>query len=480
MQRVRDGSLEWLIAEYEGKERIKVANSGNGNFDEFKVHACYRAPQCADADTASQAALADERISFGFLRMISGDQVCCRVGAVYSRRSASRSLYGLQESKRVKFVFYVFVGSSANVMAKVTCPRLSTGYTCFRALNKSMIAVTRQRPQARRRQGTPPPPNVQPNPPSPLACSLISVPFLQAFGQFHVEMFADGLSDVNEQELRTKIKKSGGADYDQGSNAGGAGYQTSAHDIKAQAKGAYLSKEKETNISPVIFAKSALPQTTPIDLKGRTMVAPPSEAMRNVNHTGNLDVDKFKGKVSVVTSGGESAPAPVPAPAALAYAAESAAADAASSSEEEDAASEPPTPLLFTDRLNGRPVSLDLVANGQLLSPAQLRAQIKRSLVLIKAGARFFAQRSPFCKQLRQEAQPPLGSIFVEYPPCVRLRLMSRCVDIACQRLTTAPADMHMAHSMWVWAELVMERVTRGRVRRVQVWLQRRACCAVR
>ncbi len=122
---------------------------------------------------------------------------------------------------------------------------------------------------------------------------------------------------MNEQEVRTKIKKSGGADYDQGSNAGGAGYTTSAGDIKAQAKGAYLSKEKETNIGPVIFEKSALPQTTPIDLKGRPMVAPPSEAMRNVNHTGNLDVDKFKGKVSVLpaaSSGGEAAPAPAPAP----------------------------------------------------------------------------------------------------------------------------------------------------------------------
>ncbi len=127
---------------------------------------------------------------------------------------------------------------------------------------------------------------------------------------------------MNEQEVRTKIKKSGGADYDQGSNAGGAGYQTSAADIKAQAKGAYLSKEKETNIGPVIFEKSALPQTTPIDLKGRPMVAPPTEAMRNVNHSGNLDVDKFKGKVSVLpsaASGGEaanSAPAPAKAPTA--------------------------------------------------------------------------------------------------------------------------------------------------------------------
>lgn len=155
--------------------------------------------------------------------------------------------------------------------------------------------------------------------------NYVSLALSQAIGQFHVEIFADGLSDVNEQEVRTKIKKSGGADYDQGSNAGGSAYTTSAGDIKAQAKGTFLSKEKETNIGPVIFEKSALPQTTPIDLKGRPMVAPPTEAMRNVNHTGNLDVDKFKGKVSVLPSGSggdvapaapapASAPAPAPAP----------------------------------------------------------------------------------------------------------------------------------------------------------------------
>jgi hypothetical protein len=37
MQRVRDGALEWFIAEYEGKEKIKATSSGSGNFDEFKV-----------------------------------------------------------------------------------------------------------------------------------------------------------------------------------------------------------------------------------------------------------------------------------------------------------------------------------------------------------------------------------------------------------------------------------------------------------
>ena len=52
---------------------------------------------------------------------------------------------------------------------------------------------------------------------------------------------------------------------------------------------------------------------------------------------------------------------------------------------------------------------------------------------------------------------------------------MLPCVAFACQRLATAPADTHMAHMSWSWAEMVMERVTRGRVKKVQVLLQRRA-----
>jgi hypothetical protein len=138
--------------------------------------------------------------------------------------------------------------------------------------------------------------------------------------------------------------------------------------------------------------------------------------------------------------------------------------------------SELPTLLSFADCLTGRAVSLLLVADDKLLSPSQLRAQIKRPLELIKAEAHF-AQRSPRCKHLRQEALPPLDSIFAEYPPCVQLRLMSRCVAIAFQRLATAPAGMHTTFMSWGWTELVMERVTRARVRRVQV---RRVCCAVR
>ena len=139
--------------------------------------------------------------------------------------------------------------------------------------------------------------------------------------------------------------------------------------------------------------------------------------------------------------------------------------------------SKSPSPLSFTDHLTGRHV---LVADGKLQTPAQLRAQIKRPLQIMKADARLFAQRSPLFKHRRQQALPPLGCVVAECSPCGRVRLMLRCVAFACQRLATAPAHMHATFMSWSWAEVVMERVTRDRVRRVQVRLQRSACCAVR
>ena len=58
---------------------------------------------------------------------------------------------------------------------------------------------------------------------------------------------------------------------------------------------------------------------------------------------------------------------------------------------------------------------------------------------------------------------------------------MLPCVAFACRRLATAPAGVHvMYRTTGRWAEWIMERVTRGRVKKVQVRLQRRACCAVR
>ena len=134
-------------------------------------------------------------------------------------------------------------------------------------------------------------------------------------------------------------------------------------------------------------------------------------------------------------------------------------------------------PLSFPDCLNGRTVCLALVPDGILLSPKELRAQIMGGpLNLFNRHKWFFAHHR------RQQALPPLGCVVAECSPCAsgRVRLMLSCVAFACQRLATAPADMHMAHMSWSWAEMVMERVTRGRVKKVQVRLQRRACCAVR
>jgi hypothetical protein len=80
-----------------------------------------------ETDPVFQASLADERISFGFLRMISGDQVTARLAAALlvmlaALMHAAHTACCLQESKRVKYVFYVFAGASANVMAKVFLP----------------------------------------------------------------------------------------------------------------------------------------------------------------------------------------------------------------------------------------------------------------------------------------------------------------------------------------------------------------------
>ena len=132
--------------------------------------------------------------------------------------------------------------------------------------------------------------------------------------------------------------------------------------------------------------------------------------------------------------------------------------------------------LSFTDRLIGRPVSLALVADGKLLPPAQLRLQIKRPLELMKASAWFFARQLPGIKRCRDHVEPPLplGYMLPEFSPCVPVRLMFGCVATACRRLATAPAKIRVLYKTTVrWEGRIMELVKRGRVRKVQVWLQR-------
>jgi hypothetical protein len=139
--------------------------------------------------------------------------------------------------------------------------------------------------------------------------------------------------------------------------------------------------------------------------------------------------------------------------------------------------------ISFLDHLTCRRVSLFLVADGKLQPPAQLREQIKRALELMKTAAWFFARRSPGIKRHREEAPPPfsVGLMLTEFSPCVPVRLMFGCVAIVCRRLATAPAGVHVIYRTTCrWVGWIMERVTRGRVRRVQVRLQRRACFAVR
>ena len=125
-------------------------------------------------------------------------------------------------------------------------------------------------------------------------------------------------------------------------------------------------------------------------------------------------------------------------------------------------------------------MSIALVPGGKLQLPKELRAQIMRPLEFMQAAVWFFARQSPGMKRHLEEPKLPLGHTLAQFSPCVPVRIMCGCVAFACRRLATAPADMHMAHMSWSWAEVVMERVTRGRVKKVQVRLQRRACCAVR
>ena len=150
-------------------------------------------------------------------------------------------------------------------------------------------------------------------------------------------------------------------------------------------------------------------------------------------------------------------------------------AEVASSSSDES-----PNILVFPDCLTGTRVAIVIdPVGGKLPSPKELRAQIKRPLELMKAAAWFFARQSPGMKRHLEEPPPPLGHMLTQLSPCVPVHIMCGCVSTACHRLAAAPAGMH------VWttgrcAAWIMERVTRGRLKKVQVRLQRRACCAVR
>ena len=160
-------------------------------------------------------------------------------------------------------------------------------------------------------------------------------------------------------------------------------------------------------------------------------------------------------------------------------AASSSSSDNDDNNDESSSSSMPSNVHVFPDRLTGRRVLLALVADGKLQTPAQLRTQIMHPLELIKAAAWFFALQSSEMKRHREEPPQPLGHMLTEFSPCVPVRVMCGCVATACRRLATAPAGIYViSRTTGRWAAWIMERVTRGRVKKVQVLLQRRACSA--
>jgi hypothetical protein len=128
--------------------------------------------------------------------------------------------------------------------------------------------------------------------------------------------------------------------------------------------------------------------------------------------------------------------------------------------------------LIFTDHLIGKRVYISLCVEGNLLTPPELRAQIMRPLHLLKAATLFFARRSPGDRHRPQEPlpPPPLGCMLPEYDPSLPARLMFGCTFAACQRIAVPPAEMRVSdRTTWRWTEWVIDRVTRGRARKVQV-----------
>ena len=86
----------------------------------------------------------------------------------------------------------------------------------------------------------------------------------------------------------------------------------------------------------------------------------------------------------------------------------------------------------------------------------------------------FVDRQLPGMKRVREDPCVPFGYMLTECSPCVQVRVMFDFVATACRRLATAPAKIRVLYKTTVrWEGRIMELVKRGRVRKVQVWLQR-------
>ena len=137
-----------------------------------------------------------------------------------------------------------------------------------------------------------------------------------------------------------------------------------------------------------------------------------------------------------------------------------------------------PALLSFTDHFAGTTESLPHINIPLLPDEQAALAQVTRPLQLMRAAAWFLGRQSPAAgrQRLLQQPLPPLDCVRDGCPARVPARVMFGCAATACRRLASAPGDVLFSDmTMWRLAEWVMERVSRGHVRRVQVQPQRRA-----
>ena len=129
--------------------------------------------------------------------------------------------------------------------------------------------------------------------------------------------------------------------------------------------------------------------------------------------------------------------------------------------------------LTFTDSFLGRCRPLALDATRNILPPPDQLAQIKMPLKLLKAAEWFFAARRLTGRKRHRENSPaPLSHMLVQFIPGVPVRIMFGFVAFVCPRIAAAPLNMRVPdRTTWRCAECVMDRVTRGHVRRLQVRL---------
>jgi hypothetical protein len=128
--------------------------------------------------------------------------------------------------------------------------------------------------------------------------------------------------------------------------------------------------------------------------------------------------------------------------------------------------------LTFRDSFLGKcEVSLALDAAGNPLPPPEQRAQIIHPLHILKAAEWFFENGRVTSRKRHQKISPVLlDHMLVQFSPCVPVRVMVGFVATSCRRLATAPAGVHVnCRTTRRWSERIFERVTWGRMRRVQV-----------